>query len=104
MRLDLIGRAPHDVNAAAIRPPSGNAGREPLVGVGDPAVVLFLEFVFDRVRSGIAPLPERFDKLLALFVGLQLQEGRALFIGDDVGNFLFQPLLIGSGEFFFELS
>ena len=101
--LDLIRRAPHDVNPAAIRSPPGNARGEPLIGVGDAAVVLFLEFVFDGVRGGIAPLPECLDELLALFVGLQLQERRALFVGNDVGDFLFQPFLVGSGELFFEL-
>ena len=103
MGFDLIGRAPHDVHPPAIRPPPGNARGEALIGVGDPAVVLFLEFVFDGVRRGIAPLPERLDELLALFIGLQLQERRALFIGNDVRDFLFQPFLIRGGEFFFEL-
>ena len=99
---DLIGRAPDDVNAAAIGPPAGNSRGEPLVGVGDSAVVLFLEFVFDRVRSGITALPERLDELLALFVGLQLQERGSLFIADDVRDFFFQPFLVRGGKFLFE--
>ena len=65
--------------------------------------MLFLEFVFDRVRSGIAALPKSLDELLALFIGLQLQKRGAFFIGNDVGNFFFQPLLVRSGKFFFKL-
>ena len=75
MRLDFIRRAVDDVDAAAIRLPSGNAGGETLVGVGDAAVVLFLELVFLGVGRGIAPQPELLDELLALFVGAQALEG-----------------------------
>jgi len=32
-----------------------------------------------------------------------LQERGALFIADNVGNFLFQPFLVRGGELFFEL-
>src|SRR4029077_15375713 len=94
---------PHDVNPAPVSSPPGYARGEPLIGVGDAAVMLFLELVLDRVRRGIAPLPECLYELLALFVGLQLQECRALFIGNDVGDFLFKPFLVGSGELFFQL-
>ena len=52
--------------------PAGNAGSVMLVGVGDAPVMLFLEFVFDGVRGGIAAQPELFDELFALFVGFQL--------------------------------
>src|SRR5215472_18169636 len=72
---DLVGLAPHDVDPAAVRSPSGYAGGEPFVGIGNSAVVLFLELVLDGIRGRIAPLPKRLDELLALFVGLQLKEG-----------------------------
>ncbi len=104
MGFDLIGWTPHDVNPAAIRPPPWNARGEAFIGVGDPAVVLFLEFVFHGVRRRIASLPECLNELLALFIGLQLQECRALFAGNDVRDFFIQPLLVGSGKFFLKLS
>ena len=100
---DLIGLSPDDVDPSAIGAPSGNTRSEPLVGVRDAAIVLFLELVLDRVRSGVAALPERLDELLALLVRLQLQESGALFIADDVGDFFLQPLLVGGIELFLEL-
>ena len=74
-----------------------------LVGVGDAAVVLFLEFVFYGVGRGIAAQPELLDELLALFVGVQLLEGCALFVGDDVDDVFVQPLLVGRFQLFLEL-
>ena len=73
-----------------------------LVGVRDAAVVLFLVFVLDGVGRGIAAQPELFDELLALLVGVQLLEGFALFIGDDVGDVFVQPLLPGRLQLFLE--
>ena len=69
-----------------------------LVGVGDPAVILFLEGVHVRAGIGIAACPERLDELLALFVGLQAEEGFSLGGRNDVGD-LVQPLLVGVDEF-----
>ena len=46
VRFDFVGRSVGDINAAAVGLPPGNARREMLVGVGDPAVVFFLELVF----------------------------------------------------------
>src|ERR1035438_3703613 len=43
--VNLIRRPVHDINAAAIGPPPGNARREVLVRVSDAPVVLFLELV-----------------------------------------------------------
>src|SRR2546426_725446 len=79
--------------------PTGNAGGEALVGVGDAAVVLFLEFVFNRVRGGIAAQPELLDELLALFIIGQAQKGAALFVGEDVTDFFVQPLFVLGIEF-----
>ena len=74
-----------------------------LVGVGDAAVVLFLELVFDGVRRGVAAQPELLDELLALVVGLQVLEGGPLLVGDDVGHVLVEPLAVGRLQLLFEL-
>ena len=39
------------------------------VGVSDALVILFLKFVFVRVRIGIATTPEFLDEAFALVVG-----------------------------------
>jgi hypothetical protein len=83
VRINLIGGAIHDVDATAVRLPSGNTRREVFVGVSDAAVVLFFVFVFDRVRGGIAPEPELLDELIALFVVGELLKSRSLFVGED---------------------
>jgi len=57
--LNLIRGTVDDVHAAAIGLPAGDASREMFVGVGDAAVVLFLEFVFDGVRRGIEAVARR---------------------------------------------
>src|SRR5689334_6143396 len=94
MRIDFIRRAVSDVDAAAIRFPSGNARSVALVGIRDASVVLFLELVFYGVRSRVAAQPELFDELLALLVGVQPVEGRSFLIGDDVNDVFVQPLLV----------
>src|SRR5581483_9343096 len=66
VRLDLIRRPVHNVDAAAIGFPAGDTRSVVLVGVGDTAVVLFLELVFDRIGGRIAAKPELLDELLAL--------------------------------------
>ena len=103
MRLDFVGRAEGDVDAAAVGLPAGNARGEALVGVGDAAVVLFLELVLGGVRRGVAAQPELLDELLALFVRLQALEGVPLLVGDDVGDVLVQPLAVGRLELLAEL-
>ena len=65
--------------------------------------MLFAELVLFSVRCGVAAQPELLDKLLAFLVGLEARERLALFIGDDVNDFLVEPLLIGSLEFLTEL-
>src|SRR5262249_7652360 len=89
----------HDVHAAAVGLPSRNARRKVLVGVGNTTVVLFLELVFDRVRSRIAALPEGFDELVALFVIRELLESRPLLVGNNPADILVQPLLVGTRNF-----
>src|SRR5262249_53335577 len=88
MRFLLVRRAVRNIDAATIRLPARNSARELLVRIRDAPVVLFLEFVFDRVRSGVTAQPELFDELLALFIRLQALERRPLFVRDDVGDVL----------------
>ena len=102
MGLNFIGLAEDDVDAAAIGLPSGNAGGEMLVGIGNALVVLFFIFVLFGVGRGIAALPEGFNEVVALLVVGELLEGGALFVGDDVGDVLGQPLLVGLAQFLLE--
>ena len=102
MRVDLVGLAVNDVDAAAIGSPAGHARREMLFGVGNALVVLFLIFVLFGVGRGVAALPEGFDEVVALLVVGELLESRALFVGDDVDYVLFQPLLVGLAQFLFQ--
>ncbi len=103
MLIALVRRAKDDINASAIGLPTGNPRCEVIVSVLNAPVVLFLELVFDRVRSGIAPQPELFDELLALLVGLQAFESRALFIRDDVRYVFVQPFLVRGLQLLAEL-
>jgi hypothetical protein len=66
---NLVGRTSDNVNVPAIGLPAGNAGGEMLIGVGETAVVLFLEGVFRGFGMRVASVPEDFDGLFALFVG-----------------------------------
>ena len=65
--------------------------------------MLYLEFIFDRTRRGVAAQPELLDELLAFFIGLETFECGALFIGDDVGNVFVEPLEVRRFELFAEL-
>jgi len=64
------------------------------VGVGNTPVVLFLEFVLDCVRSGIAALPEGFDELITLFVVGEQLEGFLLFVGNEPTHVFVKPFLV----------
>src|ERR1700722_461605 len=99
MRINLIRRTVHDVHAAAIGLPPRNTRGKMLVGISNAAVMFFLVFVLFGVRSWVAPLPECFDKVIALFVIRKLLECRALFIGNDPNHILVQPLLVTLAEF-----
>src|SRR4051794_31867174 len=74
-----------------------------IVRISDPAVMLFFVLVLLGVGSWVTTLPKRFDKLLALFVGLETFEGLLLFIRDDVQHVLVQPLFPGAHQLFFKL-
>src|SRR5438552_14141192 len=102
MRIDFIGLAENDIDTAAIGLPSGNAGREMLIGVRNALVMLFLIFVRFGVRSGVAALPEGLDEIVAFFVVGELPESRALLVCDDPDHVLIEPFLIGLAQFLFE--
>ena len=87
------------MGASAVGFPTGDAGGEAFVGVGDATIVLFAEGVLRGVEIGIAAAPELLDEQLALFVGGEMQEGVVLFLGDDVDGFLGEPGVVG-GAFF----
>jgi hypothetical protein len=101
--LDLIGRPIGDVDAAAVCLPAGNSRSVALVGVGDTPVVLFFEFVLDRVRRGIAAEPELLDKLLPLVIGGETPPRLALLIRDNLRHILVDPLLIRCFQLFVQL-
>src|SRR3954462_879988 len=95
MTFDFIRLAVDDVDAAAVGLPAGNAGGVVLVRVGDAFVVFLAIFIFIGVRIRIAPAPEFFDEPFAFFVGFEFLERLPLFIGDDVGDVLVEPVLVG---------
>ena len=65
------------------------------VGVSDAAVMLFFEIVVRKVGIAAAAKPKLLDELLALFVGSQLEKGVAFVRGNNVGDVLGKPLLVG---------
>src|SRR5207245_5353198 len=94
MGLNLIRRSEGDVHVPAISLPPVNACCKMLVGIGDPAVVFFLEFVVFTVRIRITTLPEGLDKLFALFFVRELHKSLALIITDNPAHIFIQPLLV----------
>src|SRR5579859_5098083 len=70
-----------------------------LIGIGNAAIVLFFEVVFRKIGIAAAPLPELLDELLALFIGVQLQESLTFFRGNNVNHVLVEPLLVRSVQF-----
>src|SRR5262249_36765374 len=89
-------------DTAAVGLPSGDATREMLVGVGDAAVVLFLEVVGERFRIGVATQPELLDELFALLIVGGGLEDLALFVVNDVAALLRRPPFVGAGELLLE--
>ena len=69
-----------------------------LVGIRDAPVVFFAEFVFRGIGVGVAPLPERLDEVVALFIVRQAFEGLQFLVGDDPAHILVHPLLVGALE------
>ena len=99
MAVFLVGLSVHDVDAAAIGLPAGNAGSEMLVRIGDSFVVLLAIFIFVGVGIGIATAPEVFDEAFAFLVRLQFLKRFSFVIGNDVSDVLFEPILIGLFQF-----
>jgi hypothetical protein len=99
MGLNLVRRTELDIHLAAVALPPWDARGEVFVGIFDAAVMLFLEFVFFGIGSGIAALPEGFDELVTLLVVGELFERLPLFVRDDVNDVLVEPFLVGLAEF-----
>ena len=78
----------------AIGLPAGLPSGEVLVCVGNPAIMLFPEFIFGRIRTGIPALPECLDKRIAFFVVAQVLEGREFLVRDDPADIFIHPLLV----------
>src|ERR1700686_718281 len=102
MGFNLVCRSEYDVGSSAIPLPAWDAGGIVLVGIGDTAIMLFLEFVLFGIRGRVAALPEGFDELVALLVVRELLEGGSLFVGNDPAHVLVQPLPVRLAQFDFE--
>src|SRR3954451_4764807 len=74
-----------------------------VIGVRDPAVVLFLILVLLGIGSWVAPQPEILYKSLLLLICFEPLESLLLFIRNDVDDVLVHPLLPRTGELFFQL-
>ena len=96
VRINIVWLAKSNIDVAAVGPPPRFARREVLVGIGNSTVVLFPVLVFGGIRVGVAAQPEGLDEGVALLIVAQTHEGSALFVGDDIGNFLVQPGFVGS--------
>ena len=94
MRVDFIGWTPHDVDTAAVCPPARYSRGEVFVDIRNSTIVFLFKCVVGRIRVGIAPLPESLDKLLTLFVGIEVEKAAALFGSYDVDHVLVEPLPI----------
>jgi hypothetical protein len=93
----LLGSRPRsiqDVDSSPIRFPSRNAGCEVGVGICQPPVMLFFEFIFGRSRIRIAALPEGDDKSVALLVGRKLLEVGPFLVGDNPRDVFPEPFFV----------
>ena len=94
MVFDRIGRAVDDVDPSAVGFPTWRPHRIMIVGVGDSAIVLFLELVVRGVQIGVPAPPELFDEGVAFVVGGEILEDGEFFVGDDVHDVFFKPLFV----------
>jgi hypothetical protein len=60
--------------------------------------MLFLEEVLLRPVDRITDFPEVVDEAIAVSVAGRLKKSFALLVGDDVDDFLFEPLLVSFRE------
>src|ERR1041385_1294792 len=103
MRLNLVRLATLNADAAAICQAARFGGREVLVCISHALVELQLEFVFLRVRIGIAVTPEGFDKLFALFVRFEFLPRVAFGLREDWFDVI-DPLDVSLFEFALDLA
>src|SRR5882762_3067406 len=92
----FVSRAPHDVHAAAIGFPAGNSRCKVLIGISDATVVFLFEIVVGKIGIIATAKPKLLNELLALFIGVELQESAPLLGRNDVDHILVKPLLIRS--------
>ncbi len=83
----------------AIRLPAWLSRGIVIVGVLDSPIMLFAELVVRGIGIRIAAEPELFDERFALLVVAQVLEGFPLVFGNDVGDVLIQPGLVGTLQF-----
>src|SRR5579863_3812445 len=102
MRINLVRRAIHNVDATAVCFPSGDSSGEMFVGVFDAAVMLFFKFVFFGIGRRVAALPKGLDELVALLIVGKLFESLAFFVGNNVDHVFVEPLLVSRSEFLLE--
>ena len=65
-----------------------------LIGIRNPAIMLFFESIFGSIGIRIPALPELLNELLALLVGLEVHESATFLGGNDVDDVFVQPLLV----------
>src|ERR1700735_1375752 len=99
VRLNFIGRTPHDVDSSAVSFPTGYTRGEVLVRVCDSTIVLLFECVVGRIGVGITALPKLLDELLAFLVGSKVKKRTAFFRGYDVNDVLVKPFPILGVQF-----
>jgi hypothetical protein len=89
--IDEVGWAEQHVDFSAVRFPAGKLTAVLFVSKDDAAVVFYLEIVVQRNGVGSATIPKLLNKLVPLFVRLQIQENTPFFRTDDINGILLQP-------------
>src|SRR5262249_48962322 len=88
------------IDTATVCFPTRDTGSIVFVGISDTTIIFVAILIFRCIGIGVAAQPELFDKLLSLFIGLELLESITLFFGDNVSNIIIHPTLISLGGIF----
>src|SRR3989442_13563007 len=96
----LLRRSQGDIDSPAIGAPALQTRfvSETLIRKGDALIVLLPIAIRSCPRQRIADLPEALDEFLAVCLIRQSQKGVPLILGNDVGDLLFDPLLVARRE------
>src|ERR1700680_1825046 len=97
LTFDLIRRAIHDVDSAAVCFPAGDCLREALVRVREAPIMLFFEFILSGARCWVAAQPELFYETVAYFIFREPNKGCPLVWRDNPADLLIQPSLVFGG-------